>query len=44
MLFRSRLQSKILKRNKKGEYAVWYGLFGRGGDGQVTTIEHVEAD
>jgi FkbM family methyltransferase len=25
------LQSKVSVRNKAGEYAVWYGLFGRGG-------------
>jgi FkbM family methyltransferase len=27
-----RLQSKIAVKNKAGEYAVWYGLFGRDGD------------
>ena len=39
------LEAKILKKNKAGEYAVWYGLFGRGGDPQapVITTEHVEA-
>jgi hypothetical protein len=26
------LQSKVSVRNKAGEYEVWYGLFGRGGD------------
>jgi FkbM family methyltransferase len=37
-----RLEAKIAKRNKAGEYAVWYGVFGRGGDpdAPVTLSEH----
>jgi hypothetical protein len=34
-----RLEAKIAKRNKAGEYAVWYGLFGRGGDPSAPVIE-----
>jgi FkbM family methyltransferase len=39
-----RLEAKIVKKNKAGEYAVWYGLFGRGSDPAtpVITTEHVE--
>ena len=39
-----RLEERILKKNKAGEYAVWYGVFGRGGDpsAPVITREHSE--
>jgi len=38
------LRAKILKQNKAGEYAVWYGLFERGGGPQTPVVitEHVE--
>jgi FkbM family methyltransferase len=41
-----RLEARILKKNKAGEYAVWYGVFGRGGDPEaaVVTTEHNEHD
>jgi FkbM family methyltransferase len=35
------LEAKILKKNKAGEYAVWYGVFGRGdAAATVVTTEH----
>ena len=34
-----RLEERILKRNKAGDYAVWYGVFGRGGDPDAPVIE-----
>jgi len=39
-----RLEERILKKNKAGEYAVWYGVFGRAGDpsAPVITREHSE--
>ena len=39
-----RLEARILKKNKAGEYAVWYGVFGRGGDpaAPVVTSEYRE--
>ena len=39
-----RLEARILKKNKAGEYAVWYGVFGRGGDpaAPVVTTEYRE--
>jgi FkbM family methyltransferase len=38
-----RLESRIVKRNKAGEYAVWYGVFSRRGpSGPVETVEFAE--
>ena len=39
-----RLEARILKRNKAGAHAVWYGIFSRGGDAArpVETIEFAE--
>jgi FkbM family methyltransferase len=36
-----RLESKISKQNKAGEYAVWYGLFGRAAAAGVLTTADV---
>ena len=33
-----RLEARILKKNKAGEYAVWYGVFGRGGEGNAPVV------
>jgi hypothetical protein len=37
-----RLEARIAKQNKAGEYAVWYGVFTRGGDphAPVVLTEH----
>lgn len=35
-----RLQSKVTVKNKSGEYAVWYGLFGRDGAAAASLAEH----
>jgi hypothetical protein len=39
-----RLESRILKQNKAGELAVWYGLFGRSPVGRDVVTTVVKAD
>jgi FkbM family methyltransferase len=39
-----RLESKISVKNKAGEYAVWYGLFGRQGTGDALPAATDEAE